>query len=149
MIGMRSNTVNRIEWADAYFTASANKEPFEEVSIVTAKSMYLELAYTAAVDIMLKQASNVTPSFIQSAMIAYADYIMNEGKVYVHEHVKVADEGISICINAVDVDDEDVVWRALDMLADALRELDGAQGTVYFGDPLRFSCSEISWSVTH
>ena len=41
MISMSSNTVNRIEWADVYFTASADKEPFEDVLIVTAKSTYL------------------------------------------------------------------------------------------------------------
>lgn len=150
MISMSSNTVNRIEWADVYFTASADKEPFEDVLIVTAKSTYLELAYTAAADILLRQSTRTSQSRLyQTDVLNYALHIMNEGKVFVQEHVKVAPDGISICINAVDVDDENVVWRALDLLADALGELDGSHGTVYFGEELRFTNDEISWSNTH
>ena len=150
MIGVRSNTVNRIEWADAYFTASADNEPFEDVSIVTAKSAYAELAYTAAADILLRQSTKTSNfQLYQGDVLECAARIINEGKVFVQEHVKVTPEGISICINAANVEDEDVVWRALDLLADALGELDGAQGTVYFGEELRFTSGEIPWSNTH
>ena len=147
---MISNTVNRIEWADAYFMASADMEPFEDVSIVTAKSTYLELACAAAVDILMRQSTK-TSNFrlYREEVLDYAALIMNEGKVFIQEHVKVTSEGISVCINAANVDDEDVVWRALDLLADALGELDGSPGTVYFGEPLRFTSTEISWSTTH
>lgn len=147
---MSSNTVNRIEWADVYFTASADREPFEDVSIITAKSAYLELAYTAAADILLRQSTKTSNfQLYQGDVLEYAAHIMNEGKVFVQEHVKVAPEGISICINAANVDNEDVVWRGLDLLAGALEELDGAHGTVYFGEHLRFTSEEISWSTTH
>lgn len=150
MIAVGSNTVNRIEWADVYFTAAANKEPFEDVSIVTAKSAYLELACTAAADILLSRCTK-TPCFRlqQHDVFEYAQHIMDEGTVFVQEHVKVSPEGIYVCINAVNVEEEDVVWRALDMLANALEILNGAQGTVYFGEELRFSSSEIPWSTTH
>ena len=150
MIGMSSNTVNRIEWATAYFTASADNEPFEDVSIITAKSAYLELACTAAADMLLRQSTKTSDARLhQTDVLDCAAHIMNEGKVFIQEHVKVAPEGISICINAVNVEDEDAVWRALDLLADALGELDGAHGTVYFGDVLRFTSGEIPWSNTH
>lgn len=150
MISMSSNTVNRIEWADAYFAASADKEQFEDVSIVTAKSVYLELACTAAADILLRRSTKTSNfQLYQGDVFDCAAHIMNEGKVFVQEHVKVTPEGISICINAVDVDNEDVVWRALDLLADALSELDGVYGTVYFGEELRFTGGEIPWINTH
>lgn len=138
---------NHIAWADVYFTASANHEPFEDVEIVTAKSSYLNLALVAAADIIMKESLSAAPSPVDVSNIA--TLLMDDRKVFVHEHVKVAPEGISICINAITLDDEDAVWRALDMLADALEHLDGAHGTVYFGTPLHFSSSEISWNTVH
>jgi hypothetical protein len=59
------------------------------------------------------------------------------------------DNGITVCVNAVSVENDDVVWRALDMLADAIRHLDGQIGNVFFGDKLYFSSSEIQLATTH
>lgn len=150
MIVKSSNTTNRIEWTAAYFTASAENEAFQDVSIVTAKSTYLDLACNAAAELLLTQSIGPTNFKLYHAdVLLYASHLMNQNKIFVQEHVSVTAEGISICVNAVNVDDEDVVWRALDLLADALRELDGARGIVYFGDILRFKSSEIPWVNTH
>lgn len=139
------STLNRIEWADAYFTASADKEPFEDVHIVTAKSVYLDLAYTAAADIVYNTYNRI----ISDEVFKVAHRLMDEKKIHVQEHVKVSEEGISVCINATNINDDDVMWRGLDMLADALHYLNGSQGTVYFNNPLHFSSSEIQWATTH
>ena len=139
--------VNRIEWADVYFTACANREVFSDVTIITAKSEYADLAFQAAADIALKATRSTYPS--QHVLHEIASFIMDENKVHSQEHVKVTDNGITVCINAISVEDEDVVWRALDMLADALQHLDGQPGVVYFGDKLYFSSSEIQLSTTH
>lgn len=148
MTAVSSNTAvaNRIEWADVYFTASADKEPFEDVEIVTAKNSYLDLAFIAAADIVMKGHTNGAPAIDDVHRLA--KIIMDDHKIFVQEHVEVSAERISICINALTVDD-DVVWRALDMLAVALEQLDGGAGTVYFGEKLRFSSSEIAWGTTH
>lgn len=145
-----SSTVNRIEWADAYFMASADNQPFEDVLLVTAKRVYCDLAATAAVDIIRRSSTNTAWRTV-SPIDVYktASQIMDEGKVFVHEYARVDDHGIQVCINAASVEDDDVMWRALDMLADALKYLEGHHGTVYFGEELRFQSTEISWSVTH
>lgn len=144
-----SNTTlaNRIAWADVYFTAEAGREPFEDVEIVTLKSSYLDLALVAAADILLKERSNSVPS--TDDVMNIAKLIMDDHKIFIQEHVNMSSEGITVCINAASLDDEDVVWRALDMLADALEHLDGAHGTVYFGEQLRFSSNEIVGGVLH
>lgn len=138
-------TTNRIKWADLYFTACSEKEAFEDVTIVTAKSEYANLAFQAAADLMLQTSHEI----IQKDVLRAAQVIMDAGKVHVQEYVKVNEVGITVCINAVSVDDEEVVWRALDMLADALQHLDGSHGTVYFGNNLYFSSAEVQIATTH
>lgn len=142
---MSTNTTNRIEWADLYFTACSEKETFDDVAIVTAKSEYTNLAFQAAADLMLRTSRNIT----QTEVLQTAAFIMDAGKIHIQEYVKVNDNGITVCINATSVEDEDAVWRALDMLADALQHLDGSYGTVYFGDELHFSSSEVQLATTH
>lgn len=144
-VASSGSTINRIEWSDVYFAASANTEPFEDVSIVTAKSVYLDLVYMAAADIVIAHQGRI----ISKEVFRVAQYLMDEQKIFTQEQVKVTPDGISIIINAVDINNDDVMWRALDMLADALLHLDGSHGIVYFNEPLHFSSNEIQWSTTH
>lgn len=138
-------TINRIEWADAYFAAATTGEPLEDVTIRTARSTYADLAYTAAAEILLRES----PQLSIAAFDEVAKKIIDEGRVFVQEHVDITNDGISICINAYSVENDEVTWRALDMLAVALEHLDGKTGTVYFGEPLRFSSQELGWVITH
>lgn len=138
-------TTNRIKWADLYFAACSEKETFEDVTIVTAKSEYANLAFQAAAELILQTSHNI----VQDDVLQTAQVIMDAGKVHIQEYVRVNDVGITVCINAVSVEDEDVVWRALDMLADALQHLDGSHGTVYFGNNLQFSSAEVQIATTH
>jgi len=76
---------NRIKWPELYFSAEANREPFQEVLITTAEK----------------------------------------------EFVKLHKGNITVGIKA-DVKDDDILWYALDMVADALDKLNSKDGVVYF-----------------
>lgn len=135
---------SHIKWADVYFNACANEEVFKDATIVTAKSEYVNTAFEIAADIVVRQTAQLS----SDKVLAVARCLIDKRKVYVYEYVRVDDAGITICINAENVEDEHAVWRALDMLADALRELDGAYGEVTVGHPLYFSANEVQWATT-
>lgn len=139
------STCNRIKWAELYFTACAEHEVFEEVSIVTAKSEYANLAFQAAAEVVLESTGDIS----QTELLKASAFIMDERKVHVQECVTVDSNGMSVCINATSVDDDDAVWRALDMIADALQHLGNDHGTVYFGEKLHFSSAEVQLATTH
>lgn len=140
-------TVHRIEWANAYFVAAAYGEPLEDVTIKTTRSVYVDLAYLAAAEIVLRYKNGHLLN--QSVFDKVAKMIIDDGRVFVQEHVEVTNGGIFVCINAHTVENDEVTWRALDMLATALEHLDGKTGTVYFSEPLRFTSQELGWVITH
>lgn len=137
---------NRIEWARAYLEASSMNETFEDVHIVTAKS---ELVETAC-DLILAQADmfRVYDDADHQAVMVSARKLVDEGAVSVREYVKVDNSGIRVCINTETTEDPDAMWRALDMVADALQVLDGSHGTINFSNKLKFQSSEIPWFIT-
>lgn len=134
------NTVHsaHIDWSSAYFFASAHNEEFEDVHVVTAKNEYVtlanELALKSVSSIDDKEINHVTRSLIASQRLT------------VTESVTINDDGIKVVINAESVSD-DVMWRALDMLAQAIDQLDEKNGTIEFGEPLQFSLSEVPWVI--
>lgn len=112
----------RIDWSSLYFTAAAENEQFTDVQIVTAKSEYDRIVGELSFDRSL--ANPFTLPDIPSVEVREA--------VTIDEH-----GGFRVIIHADAVSD-DVMWKALDMVADAMFHLDGNSGTIYFSDAISF-----------
>lgn len=125
MLQMATPAKPRINWPDLYLMAESESEAFADVRIVTARSEYdrqlAEHAMDAAFGAPFGAVGELTSD------------------VCVRECVTVTDDGeLSVVINASDVSD-DAMWAALDMVADAMYQLNGESGTVYFGEPIKFT----------
>jgi hypothetical protein len=142
-MNLQQQPSNRIKWPSAYFEASSSLEPFEEVHVVTAKSEFVSNACEIAANVLMKNGD-----FTEQQLNQYTQHVIASQRLSVYESVTISDTGISICINADNVEDDNVMWRALDMLADALDQLDNTQGTITFGDSLTFSISEVPWIIS-
>jgi hypothetical protein len=142
-MNLQQQPSNRIKWPWAYFEASSSLEPFEEVHVVTAKSEFVSNACEIAANVLMKNGD-----FTEQQLNQYTQHVIASQRLSVYESVTISDTGISICINADNVEDDNVMWRALDMLADALDQLDNTQGTITFGDSLTFSISEVPWIIS-
>ena len=112
----------RIDWSSLYFTAAAENEQFTDVQIVTAKSEYDRIVGELSFDRSL--ANPFTLPDIPSVEVREA--------VTIDEH-----GGFRVIIHADAVSD-DVMWKALDMVADAMFHLDGNSGTIYFSAAISF-----------
>ena len=139
---MLSQQQININWPEVYMMAEANREPFTDIRIVTAKSEFVsvngDLSYTH------HPTTNGISNY-NNAVIAS----MAGDAIAVHEQVTISADGeITVVVNRDHVDD-DATWVALDLLTRALDELDGESGTVRFGAPLIFSPSDILWLVLH
>ena len=99
---------SKMDWADLIFLAEAEREWFEEVTVTTLKSHYENLAYQLA----WEQAESI------DGLDSRARSIMNSGKVYVQEYIKVDENSsVEICLDRTEITDE-VVEEALDLLID-------------------------------
>lgn len=125
---------NTISWSDVYFTAEANREPFEDVNIITLKSYFTEKVYELAT-----RQVGVEDTI---KLMRRVRQIIKGGELKVYEHVNVSSTGIRIIIDAETVDD-DTLWTALDKLASALDCLEGKCGKVTFGTPTTYTLSDI------
>ena len=125
-----------INWTEMYLTADAAKESFTDVRIVTAKSECVKIAS----DLVFATTNRITNKLIQS--------VVDNSAIAVHESVAInADGEISVIMNADKIDDA-AVWRALDMVAEAMDQLDGSAGVVNLSGPITFTSTEIPW-LTH
>lgn len=122
------------QWSNVIFAAEAAREPFEDATIITAQNHFLETVLQSAAEIVLLAGHALTETKVHDV----AHTLVSTDKVAVREHVRVDDTGISVCIDVDAADDEDTMWIALDYVAKALDQLQGAQGTVFFGEDLRF-----------
>lgn len=134
---------NPVRWAEVVIAAEAAKEPFEDVTIVTARSCFADLALQAAADLVYKQGHALTDNKVK----AIAQSLIASQKICVQEHVRINEDGIIVCLDVADTQDEYVMWRALDLLADALDKLNGKTGVVVYGEDLRFTLGEVPWLV--
>lgn len=133
------------DWADAVFTASAMDEPFEDVTIVTARSEFAELALRSAAHLMVGEQQTLE-SLMHISQIAAL--LVNQGKLTIQENVVVSATGITVVVDVPSVQDDIVAYRAMTMVAEALDQLDGNHGTVYFGQPFKFTLDEVPGILT-
>lgn len=138
---------NRIQWLRAFFEASTLQEPFEDVYVYTAKSEAVDKAMERALSHMgevMENGDEVKPEDVPNL----AATLLDSGMFTVLEHVVVRRNGISVCINADSTEDEVAMCRALDMVAEALDQLDGKTGVINFGEKLTFRSNQVDWSFT-
>lgn len=113
----------RIDWSSLYFTAVAENEQFTDVQIVTAKSEYDRIAGDLTFD------SSMANPFSMPKL----------PNIEVREAVTVDDQGSFRVVIHADAVSDDIIWKALDMVADAMYHLDGNSGTIYFSDAISFT----------
>jgi len=98
----------KVNWPDLVFAAEANKEWFEEVTVVTLKSHYYAKAYEAA----WSQINN--PDKLDET----AQDIMASGSIKVQEYIKISNNlDVEICLDREKISDS-VVEEALNILMD-------------------------------
>lgn len=137
---------NKIDWTGVYFTAEAAREPFEDVNVITTRAEYVNLASVAAVELLHEQQIECTSNNVSRM----ARTLIATSKVFVQEFVRVDDDGaITVCVDVPDLRNDDIMWRALDLVAKTLDQLDGQPGTVYYGEPKRFAVSDVPWVITN
>lgn len=137
---------SKIDWSGVYFTAEAAREPFEDVNVVTTRAEYVNLASIAAVELLHEQHIECTTQNVSRM----ARTLIATSKVFVQEFVRVDENGmITVCVDVPDLRNDDVMWRALDLVAKALDQLDGHPGTVYYGEQKRFAVSEVPWIIAN
>jgi len=106
---------NKIFWPTLLFEAEAQHEPFEKMTIVTAKSEYLIKAREMALTHFLQQHISYTDEDINKLAVS----LVKENKIQVFESVKITEDNVFVCID-VDVIDDDTIWAALDMVYEAI-----------------------------
>lgn len=129
-----------ISWSDLYFTAEASREKFEEVSVVTLKSDFIDKVY----DFVAKSNVCVTSKEFERRVTN----LINANQVSVYERVEVSKDGIYVVISRDTIDDQAVV-DSLQMVSTALNQLNGEYGVIRFGNPVTFLSTEISWLYRH
>jgi hypothetical protein len=131
----------KISWPDVYLTAEADQEHFEDVSILSLKGYYTEKVYDQAIaDVGCEDAEKLMKRVRQ---------IINEGQTYVQEHVKISSSGMRVVLDCENVNNEEVLWSALDMLASAMERLDGHHGKVSFSALRAFTLTDVVWLNHH
>lgn len=132
------------KWPELLFYAEASQEVFRDARIVTAVSKYVDIAYKVALDDPtfgdIVFGNTVNLSQLRATIIS----IINAGKHSVREYVDIAKHHIWVCVDVAVIDDNAMV-KALDMIANALEQLDGNDGRIYFGEELTFTTVDTPW----
>lgn len=137
---------NAIDWPGVYFAAEAEREPFEDVNVITARAEYVNRAELAAVELLTEQGLVCNLQNISQL----ARTLIATSKVFVQEFVRIEQDGtITVCIDVPTLQSDTVMWRALDYVAKAIDQLDHKEGTVYFSEQIRFPVSAVPWVIAN
>ena len=118
-------------------SSDAILKKYEDVHIVTAKMEFITRAYNAAADIVYNVRGGITASDVALT----ARMLVLTRKISVAESVEISDKGFKVIINTAVVDDN-ASMTAFRMILKALKQLDGAQGSISFGDPIYLTLAE-------
>lgn len=108
---------DKISWPDLMFTAESERELFEDMRIVTAKSQFYEEVYELAIMKLVNQNKPLDTDLINA--MAYS--IITEYNPYITEYAELTSDGILVVID-VDQITDDTIWSALDMLYKAIEQ---------------------------
>ncbi len=131
-----------IDWAQVYFSADAYQEAFTDVRLVTIKSEYLNAVQEQAIDIV--------GCCDETLMREAAKQIVLNKQISIKEYVTVNNKGdIKVAIMSDQVDSVDAWMRSLDLVSQALSQLNGQSGTIEFGESIYFNVSDLWWIQCH
>jgi len=136
---MTSQRPVNIKWPELVFYAEANHEPFQDITITTAQTSYVDTANHIASSMYYPDKYGDTNALDELVM-----QVINQQKHCVYETVTVDKDGIRVCINAAALDEE-ATSEALNRVAFALSELHGGHGTIFFSEALTFTTVDIPW----
>lgn len=108
---------NNISWPDLLIAAESERELFEDVRIVTAKSQFYEEVYELAIMRLVQLSKSLDVDAINSMALS----IIEEHKPYITEYARIDKDGVLICIDVEQITD-DTMWPALDMLYLAIQQ---------------------------
>lgn len=126
------------------FAAVSEREPLQDVNVITLKGAFAQKVEHQAIERILsknKQLSNAT-------LMAAVTKVFESNHIVVQEAVYHTETGISVVVNAETIDDQ-ATTRILELIQDALYQLDGRHGTIKFGEPVSFTRGEINWLNHH
>jgi hypothetical protein len=126
------------QWADIYLTAESISSKFELVSVTTTKSDFVDLLYKSAADILCNQQINLTKSTLDKV----AKQLIHTNQIFAMEYVKVHKGIFSVCIDKAVLTDDDM-WDVIQMTSDALEQLKGDDGIVYFGTKIYYTLTDV------
>ena len=124
-----------VDWPQLIFDADALKEPFNDIHVITTKCKVVERVYDALFGVAGKE-------LLHSTMPLHLIPTIDHTLMSIHESVTLSHSTIQVCVNTKEVTD-DVIWQVMDMVSDALVQLDGKCGTVTYGDAIQYSGNEI------
>lgn len=135
-------TPRTIDWPTAYFTACADNEQFANLTISSLKKELATTAYAEAANLFEQLDLDLEDHAVE--FIEKARELVNTGAVMLSEHVRVCPKGMLACVNEDDATSEASVFKALDLVAAALEQLDGEHGTIHFGERVSYSAKELA-----
>ena len=121
--------------------AESSSDMFTDVRILTAKSEYVRI-FSDYLD--LGYTTNDQQDYIDLLSSAIDSHSLD-----VYESVSIDVNGTITVIVDHAVIDDDSTWIALDMVAQAMDQLNGKEGTIRFGSPLSFKTADIPWLTVH
>lgn len=107
----QTQTSNNISWSDVYLTAESEKEPFSDLTIFTAKSELLLSAKNQAFQSLICGNKAVS----EAAIDKLAQHLIDNNDIQIYEFAHIGCDKTEVCID-VDIIDDDVIWKALDMV---------------------------------
>lgn len=124
--------------------ANVMDEGFDDVHIITLKS---DIASNAAIEAINSLILEDVLAISDSELDFMAKEMVAAGTISGREYVIVDQYGIEVCIDSDDTENPETLSRALDMVADALDQLDGTHGTIYFSEPKTYTLTDMPWLV--
>lgn len=108
-----------------------NTEEETLVHVQTAKSEFIkEAAFAADVCHLMPDTESIRN-------------VINTEVLWVYESVEVCDGGIYVTVNCDNVNTKSCYNKAISMIVEALPQLDGRNGCINFGLPIKFHPTEI------
>lgn len=120
---------------DLILHAERDQWAFEDVSIITTKGYFLDRAVELLPGELLARNNALD---IKDRV---SDVIVNRS-LTVSEFVDFTTTPLTVCMN-VDRIGDDEVYRAADMVIEAIDKMNGARGTIHFGSELSYTPDEV------
>lgn len=144
MLQQRHQRQQITKYNQLFLTASAEKEPFQDVNVITLKGEYAKKVEMAAMENVMARGGRLTrPAVVSEMKTIFAANVLT-----VQEAVYRTKEGISVVVNASNIDDT-ALTRICEMVQEALLKLNGRNGVIKFGEPVSFTMNELPWLNQH